>query len=571
MALRMARLRRRKSGAWGARITIPKDVRPEYQVIYRKHVDELFYAPPDCPAPRAQVLFSEWQADVKNRIATLRAKNRGEGHDLTQREARALAGEWYRWFVSQYEENPGRPRNWEGALWAFESDVEEAARDPETGEIGELDLEDPEAREYVNEKVHPWFADMAVQFLASRGEALTPAAMTMFLDELIEEFHTAITRLERNATGDYSPDQHLHTLPEYRRKAAPQSAAPRSGKTAMHLFERYISASKLAAETVRRWRATFTTLDEYLAGRDFDALSDDEAQQWVTALVTKKRRASTVMRIWVVPLKALGRWAVKQRHIARNPFADCSVTVPKKTRNRETRAFTTEEIRLILGNASNITDTRRLTKAARRWVPWICAYTGARAGEITQLRGQDVIEPDGIKALRITPEAGTVKTKEARTVPIHEHLIAQGFLDYVKAKGTGPLFYDPAPTDANNTETDITNPKRSRPVRVRSRLAAWTRSIGITDKEVSPTHGWRHTFKQVAARHHIADRFSDAITGHAPPTEGRAYGAPTLEDMAKALKLFPRYKAEPSGNEDDTSRAIDPNQPQPTPAAPTNP
>ena len=29
---------------------------------------------------------------------------------------------------------------------------------------------------------------------------------------------------------------------------------------------------------------------------------------------------------------------------------------------------------------------------------------------------------------------------------------------------------------------------------------------------------------------------------HAPPTEGRAYGAPTLEDIANALRHFPRYK-----------------------------
>jgi integrase len=246
------------------------------------------------------------------------------------------------------------------------------------------------------------------------------------------------------------------------------------------------------------------------------------------------------MTIWVTALKAVGRWAVKQRYIARNPFADCSVAVPKKTRHRDTKAFSADEIRLILSSACAIKDTRMPTMAARRWVPWICAYTGARAGEITQMRRQDVVERDGISALRITPEAGSVKTKEPRTVPIHEHLIEQGFLGYVQTKGSGPLFYNPAATDA--TDTDITNPKRSPPVALRGRLAAWIRSIGITDKEVSPTHGWRHTFKQIAARHNISDRVSDAITGHAPPTEGRAYGAPTLEDMASALKLFPRYK-----------------------------
>jgi integrase len=177
------------------------------------------------------------------------------------------------------------------------------------------------------------------------------------------------------------------------------------------------------------------------------------------------------------------------------------------------------------------------------------------------MRRQDVVERDGISALRITPEAGSVKTKEPRTVPIHEHLIEQGFLGYVQAKGSGPLFYNPAATDA--TDLDITNPKRSPPVAMRARLAKWIRSIGITDKEVSPTHGWRHTFKQTAARHSISDRVSDAITGHAPPTEGRAYGAPTLADMANALKLFPRYKVGVIPDE--------PAQPQATPATPNNP
>jgi integrase len=487
------------------------------------------------------VLFSEWQADIKNRIATLRAKQRGEGHDLTQREARALAGEWYKWYVNQHEENPGQPRRWAELREVLFLLLEDVAGDPETGEI---DMGAPEVRE----EIHPRLADEAktAQFLASKGEALTPAANGMFLDALLDEFLEATDLLQRRARGDYAPDQHLQSLPEYR-KAAPQSAVPRSGKSATQLFEGYSAASNLAAGSIDRWRVVFSTLDRHLAGRDFDALSADEAQRWVTALVTKKRSPFTVMTVWVTALKAVGAWAVKQRHIARNPFADCSVRVPKKMRHRETQAFSTDEIRLILSSAGAIKNTRTPAIAARRWVPWVCAYSGARAGEITQLRGQDVIERDGVKALRITPDAGSVKTKEARTVPIHEHLIEQGFLDYVKAKGKGPLFYSPAPTEV--TDADVTTPKRPRAIQVRNRLAVWIRSIGIADTEVSPTHGWRHTFKQIADRHGMSDRVSDAITGHAPQTEGRAYGAPTLEDMANALKLFPRYKVDLSGSE----------------------
>ena len=59
-----------------------------------------------------------------------------------------------------------------------------------------------------------------------------------------------------------------------------------------------------------------------------------------------------------------------------------------------------------------------------------------------QLRGLDVIEQDGVKVIAITPEAGTVKTGMGRVVPLHEHLIEQGFLAFVASRRNGPLFYN---------------------------------------------------------------------------------------------------------------------------------
>ena len=63
----------------------------------------------------------------------------------------------------------------------------------------------------------------------------------------------------------------------------------------------------------------------------------------------------------------------------------------------------------------------------------------------------------------------------------------------------------------------------------------------MKDPEVSPTHAWRHTFKQRAARNGITENVHDEITGHAPASEGRKYTVPTVEDMADELKKFPRY------------------------------
>ena len=79
---------------------------------------------------------------------------------------------------------------------------------------------------------------------------------------------------------------------------------------------------------------------------------------------------------------------------------------------------------------------------------------------------------------------------------------------------------------------------RPRAAQARQRLATWVRELGVSDRNISPDHAWRHTF---ADRAGISERMSDYITGHAPKSVGAGYGAPMLDDMATALKKFPRY------------------------------
>ncbi len=56
--------------------------------------------------------------------------------------------------------------------------------------------------------------------------------------------------------------------------------------------------------------------------------------------------------------------------------------------------------------------------AAKRWAPWLAAYTGARISELTQLRKEDVLVEGDIHFLRITPAAGLVKADQYRDVPV---------------------------------------------------------------------------------------------------------------------------------------------------------
>ena len=53
---------------------------------------------------------------------------------------------------------------------------------------------------------------------------------------------------------------------------------------------------------------------------------------------------------------------------------------------RRWRSFTAAEARTIL-KAAWRREPQDTDREKRRWVPWLCAYSGARPGEITQLRG----------------------------------------------------------------------------------------------------------------------------------------------------------------------------------------
>jgi integrase len=383
-----------------------------------------------------------------------------------------------------------------------------------------------EQTEELRKALRPVFADVGqtAQFLATKGLVLNNAAREQFLDFLYKDLAEALRRLIRRAEGDYSPDTY--------RERFPKPAGADSGDTPTQLFERWAQERGAAAGTVEGWKYVFRDMTQHFKGRSAASISRSEAQRWIVGMIAPSRQAGTVNNTWLNASHTIFKWAADHGHIPSNAFAEVRITIPKRTKLRETQAFYPEEQRVILSAALGVRNTHTPDHAARRWAPWLCAYSGARVGEITQLRGSDVIEREGTHALRITPDAGTVKTRKARVVPLHEHLVEQGFLEFVAERGNGPLFYTPRES------------KKPPYAQARQRLADWVRSLGIADKELQPNHAWRHTFKQIADHVRISERMSDYITGHAQRTTGAKYGAPTLAQMADAMKEFPRYQLE---------------------------
>ena len=129
MSFRMITPRRSKSGSIKVRKGIPRDVRAEYQRLYGPGWEAKYSVPAGTRAQEAKARISEWSAEIETRIATIRAAKSGQGQSLTQRQAFALAGEWYVWYVGRHEENPGTPEKWNDLWVALIDRLEDHAPD----------------------------------------------------------------------------------------------------------------------------------------------------------------------------------------------------------------------------------------------------------------------------------------------------------------------------------------------------------------------------------------------------------------------------------------------------------
>jgi integrase len=246
--------------------------------------------------------------------------------------------------------------------------------------------------------------------------------------------------------------------------------------------------------------------------------------------LAKGLSAKTVKDSDLAALKTVLGWAVTNRLLPSNAAFGITIKLGKPQKLRS-KGFTDKEARAILSAAMRVDASTSKTKAALHWVPWLAAYTGARAGELAQLRRQDVEEVDGLLLLRITPEAGTVKTNEARTVPLHSHLRDLGFAAFLDRSADGWLFLN-VPRGR-----DPLGPLQG----VKNRLAEFARGI-VKDRNVAPMHGWRHRWKSVAIDVGIPQRVADAIQGHAARSVGDTYGDVSVRAMVDGVERLPRIE-----------------------------
>lgn len=348
--------------------------------------------------------------------------------------------------------------------------------------------------------------------------------------------YEALERASERDEGDYSGSPTAPII-----KDAEPAPEPQKRISLKRLWTDYVAMRQQAGfmrDGGRRQIVAIDSLRQFLKHDDAQKITKKDLLEWRDELM-KTLAAKTVSDVYLSTVRTLLGWAVENDQLPENPATSVKQRKPRKVYNRE-RGYTDAEAVKVL-NASRahmpnedengyIREKPQLT-AAKRWVPIICAYTGARVTEVTQLRKEDFRLEDGQCIARITPDAGSVKAGGYRDVPLHPQIMKEGFGDFLKGAREGPLFHNGVGPDSYVRKSK----------QISNQLGDWLRTTGLRPEGLAPNHAWRHRFKTQCLELGISDRVMDAIQGHAAKSAGDGYGDVTLKTKAGAIEKLPNY------------------------------
>jgi integrase len=385
------------------------------------------------------------------------------------------------------------------------------------------------------------FGPIADTTLSKHGLIVDADSRTRLIEQIGVAMREASEGLFLNALGDYGPDTRTDRFPELKQPEVPKPAAPvkqRAGRfTLTDLLEKMAAERSYAPKTKAEWGRSLKSLVAHAGIDDPEQITPEAIIAWTDELVAKGLSAKTINDVHLAAVRALFRWAKGKRLVSSNP-ADEAPKVRRRDEGEGRRGFTLAEAEKVL------TAAIKEESPVRRWLPWLMAYSGARAGEVAQLRQQDVKqEPEtGLWFIEITPTAGRLKNKpSARVVPLHPHLIDLGFVEWVQGQSRDRLFYEDRAEGENED-------RRSRKSITINRLGDWVRGLdlpGITSGEVAPNHGWRHRFATELVNLQVPDTTRKRLMGHALEGQDNRYvGRIVMERLYEAVTKLPRYAAE---------------------------
>lgn len=522
MALPMTRpIKHPKTGIFMLRKRVPDELRS----VLGKREEKLSLGTRD--PQEAKRLHAEALAKLESRWANLRLPEKPLSWPEIQACVASFAGEYLAEFAGI---PPGISLK---RCWPIEA----AAIAPDEWMGLSSDRSDEQRRERVGALLQ--------QYTAKAGLRIPTETTT----QLVEKLSTALDELApairfRGVDGCFpslAPGKPISSLitSEWQQLGTPQASivpvassrqspdASRATVSLGQLFRDWAAEKSPREKTRYSWERVTKELASFLGHDDASRISAEDLIRWKAALLAMGRATKTIRDGKLAPIRAILQWGVDNRRLAKNAGERVTIDLRTKQADRK-RGYTEDEARTVLMAALREKDM------LRKWVPVLCAYTGARVSEVCQLRTQDVVQDEGVWCVKFVPEAGELKNVSSeRSVPLHPWVVEQGFLEFVHRAKSGPLF--------PNVTPDRFGARGGNGTKI---IGRWVRALGIKDHRVSPNHSWRHRFRTLGRRHALALDILDAITGHRRAAVADTYGGFPVEGLYREICKIPTIKLE---------------------------
>lgn len=228
----------------------------------------------------------------------------------------------------------------------------------------------------------------------------------------------------------------------------------------------------------------------------------------------------TINMKWLSHLSSILQWASNNGHIETNPAQGIRVdTGSKAHREPSYLPFTKAELRTIFGHPMFADPS---SYGLHQWALLIMLYTGVRnSSEMATMALVNIYEEQGVPVFFLAGASKNQRSK--RLVPIHQDLVAMGFLDPVeKLRKSGQTLLFPEWAKRRDKVNDWFN-------------VTFLPSLGLKSKQ-KVFYSFRHTLSTELARFGVPRELSKMISGHAPQEVASVYiHASPVTLMAEAL------------------------------------
>ncbi|MBX9593766.1 MAG: site-specific integrase, partial [Roseomonas sp.] len=327
----------------------------------------------------------------------------------------------------------------------------------------------------------------------------------------------------------------------HRRQAGIKEKQVTDAQGDLRILVEAFGAAKLIAEigtgeSGRIWSALVSLPPHHRRRPDLAGLDLFEKAQKAKELKLEPLHPGSI-KSYLGSLKNLFEHERMAGHVTVNPFAEKAVIKTARRKKLE-KEFRSHEIETLFRGTvfAGAKSAERpydpgsfLVNDWRFWAPVIALMTGARIGEIAQLRPCDVHEREGILVFDFNEDQGkSLKTDSSkRLVPVHSRLIAMGVVELASKRKALPLLLPDVPKPIAGDHGAGLSKWMSERYLVR---------VGLKTRPGLGFHSFRHSLKTLLRSAGVTDSVSSHIIGHSPRSVDERYGSVELKTAQDAIE-----------------------------------